>query len=343
MQLYEFVQQAKDRRIDADTIRRSLARRGWSDEEIDDALLGELTVPLAPGKNASTTTERPLAGHSTSPLFSALHHVLLWFFVGAASFAIVSAVSSLFFEYVSEEALALFIAVSLITFVPYAVVFFLYLKAKRKDPPLAPGRVWSIITICLASIGLMASAITAVVSLIIGSEPAIIVSALCLMLVYGCVIVMYSAAAFLLGTRLKLRAVLLVAPLGLITLLLVGIFVPSLLQLGPAKNDDKLREELVQTVQNIREITEREQALPQNADAQLANPAITYKKLSLSTYEHCAPFGLKASDDTYRTQGPLNDSNVSEYEFQGTVTDKCFTIETSALPADQVIEPDLHN
>lgn len=331
MELNKFVQNAKDQRVDSETIRRVLVRRGWSEEDIDDALLGELDVPVARGTHLTQAAEK----HSTSPLFSALHHVLLWFFVVAASFAIVSAISSLFYEYVSEEALASFIAVSAITFVPYVVVFALYLKARRNSPALAPGRVWSIITICLGSIGLMAAAITAVVSLIVGSEQAVIVSAFCLMLVYSCVVVTYSAAAFLPGIKPTLRATLLLAPLGLITLLLVGIFVPSLLQLGPAKSDAELQKDLVTTVTSIRESARSANALPDDATPLLANPAITYEKRSDRTYQLCAPFGLKHRESKTNERSPISDTYVSEYDFSGSANDNCFIIETDSVQTDQ--------
>lgn len=346
MQLREFIARAKEQNIDIDTIRRTLRNKGWSETAIDAALLGDLEVPIAPAGEQSLvdtsslkqpqTRERP-AVHSTGPLFSALHHVLLWFFVGSTSFAITSAISSLFHDYVSEDALASFIAVSIVTFIPYSIVFVLYLRKRRQNPQLIPGRIWSIITICLASIGVMAAAITAVVALIQSSDDSVAISAAALMILYAAVIVTYASAAFMTNQKESLRRWLLRLPVIVVALLLLGVFIPSLLQLGPIRDDQQLRKDMVTTVETIRQIADAQQSLPESADNYLANPKISYKKISVNRYQLCAPFKVRSNSDYYSPDNTIQDRYVAEYSFERS-GNNCFTIETDLPASDRGVE-----
>lgn len=341
MQLRDFIDKAKQQNIDIETIRGSLRRQGWSDASIDQALLGDIEVPRppAPERTDANVDARPpqltperervhAPTNSTGPLFSALHHVLLWFFIGSTSFAITSAISSLFHDYVSEDALASFIAVSVVTFIPYSVVFLLYLRKRRLQPQLIPGRVWSIITICIASIGVMAATITAVVALINSTDSSVAISAGALIILYASVIVTYATAAFMVNTKERTRRWLLRLPIIIVTALLLGVFIPSLLQLGPIKNDNQLREDLVTTVNTIRQIAQAQQSLPESADSYLANPEITYRKLTGERYQLCAPFSVKSNDRSYPSMDVIQDNYVSTYDFNNSGISNCFTIET---------------
>lgn len=329
MEIREFIAKAHERNIDNETIRRSLLRHGWSEAAIDAAILGDLEVPTsteAPAAKSSPGKQSPSSG----PLASALHHVLLWFFVGSAALAITSAISSLFYETVSEDALASFIAVSVITFIPFWIAFLAYLRQRRHEPRLVPGRIWSIITICIGSIGVMSAAIVGVVTLITDGQVATAVSAGALLVLFTCVVLVYATALSITTKKARIQKLLLHIPIMVIALLLVGIFVPSLLQLGPVRNDESLREDLIESVEAIRIATENENKLPDDASEYLANPAINYRKLSETRYELCAPFAITKTQERPRNSS-IDDAYVSNYDFMGDKDNNCFTLQSSQL------------
>ena len=331
MTIHEFVAQARLRNVQDETIRRSLSRAGWNDDAIDTALLEGLEVPAAEITKKSS-------GTSTGALFSALHHVLLWFFVIAASIATASAIGSLLGESVSEDALASFIAVSVITFIPYATVFWLYLRARKSTPGLVPGKIWSIITICLASIGVMITLMTAVVSLITDSSISVLASAGALFLIYASVVIIYAQASFARSKTSKRSSLLLWGPLAGIALLMLGLFVASVLQLGPARHDANLRTELVEAAESVRSYAERMDTLPASGTDITLGSDVEYTKLTDTTYRLCAPFKIDTTANNSRSTDTIDDAFISDYYFYGSKTDNCFVLENSHIERTRSID-----
>jgi len=154
-----FIKQAREKGLNDDAIRSSLDAKGWDKTAIDLALVG-LEVPTPPSTAPQTTATPADQPRSLSPLMAAIHHVILWFFSGSSAVAIGGTVASLYGFQVSSTALASMIAVTLITFIPYALLFGILL-AKNFKAVTVPNKTWSIITICIHSIGAMIAAIVA--------------------------------------------------------------------------------------------------------------------------------------------------------------------------------------
>lgn len=335
----DFITNARAHNIDDETIRQTLASQGWEPQVVTFALLGmEVPTPDAVQSNtpAAITVDSP-EHPSLHPLLAALHHVLLWFFVIASTIAIVGVVASLFGESVDASALAAMIAVVAITFTPYAILFVLYLRKLRRQPNLVPGKVWSIITICLNSLSALGAAITLVVTSIVGGETSVIVGAALVFALTALVAVVYIMAAFAPSTW-KARLPFLVAYLPAVALLLGTLFVLSLVRIGPALQNEKLRTSLVTTIENIQPKIQSLNRLPTPQEVQplVANADISYTALSDITYELCVTFvGTgKSSKQSYlegTKTNPITDSYVSTSQFYRPQGRQCFIIESRDL------------
>jgi hypothetical protein len=330
-----FVHQARDKGLSDEAIRKALEAEGWAMPLIDTALL-DIEVPkpsseVAPASQPSHT--------SLSPLMAAMQHVLLWFFVASSTVTIASVVASLSGYNVSERVLASMIAVTLITFTPYAVLFLIYTLRLRKTPDLIPGKVWSIITICLHSVAAMAAGITLVVTLIVSGEFSVWLSALLILILDLIVLVTYVFAAFA-GKKLQMvRKITVTAHLPILLVLFGTLFIMSLLQLGPAKHDEQLRKDLVSTAVAVREYATQHNTLPASNDTSVVKGSdIRYTKKTESTYELCADFQANVQRTNsysyyYRdNQMTLSDDYPSEYQFEGYGGgEHCFTLQSSPL------------
>jgi hypothetical protein len=296
-----FIKQARDKGLSDETIRQNLETNGWDKATIDAGLVG-LEVPKAPISPSQAT---PSGYPTLSPLMTAIHHVILWFFVGSSTVAICGVVATLYGFEISSNALAAMIAVTLITFIPYAVLFGIFLFKVRRNKELVPGKVWSIITICLHSVGAMIAAIVAVVNIVTGGEQMYLVGAGLILLLNLIVITTYSLAAFGFGKLKTLRTIMIWAHLVLLIVMFGILFGLSLLKLGPAKHDEALHKDLTDTVTKIANKTREQNKLPDSIDTLRTNPAITYSKLSDKTYEVCADFQTsnvnRAYSSEYRT------------------------------------------
>jgi hypothetical protein len=335
-QLQKFVETAREHGLSDEMIRQSLLDQGWPTSQVDAGLLG-LEVPRP---DAATTAPAPVEDKqrqpthpSLSPLQAALLHVLLWFFAASSTVAIIGVVASLFGESISTEALASMIAVTIITFVPYAVFFVLYLKRLAAMPNLVPGKIWSIITICLFSIGAMSAAIALVISLIRSDEASFAVGSVLIVILNAIVLMTYSLAAFRppsKGRTLGLRLHLI-----LLAILLGGLFVASLVRIGPARADEQLRQDLVATVDSVRSYAQRHDALPDNGTGIVADNAIEYKKTGAQTYELCATFKLDNAADyshySRSSSNTVNDAYVYESQFRTDSGRRCFGLLSSSL------------
>lgn len=314
-----FIQQAREKNLEDDAIRKSLTAKGWDKAEVEIALAG-LTVPTP-----STVPSPPVSSvhPSLSPLMAAIHHVILWFFTGSSAIAIGGTVASLYGFRVSSTALASMIAVTLITFIPYAILFGV-LVGKNFKTVTVPNKIWSIITICIHSIGAMIAAIVAVVNVITGGEHVYLVSALLILTLDVLVIAAYSYAAFARPNALRKTVMLLYLPL--LIAMFGTLFIMASLKLGPVQHDDLLRKDLTTTVNAIAENTKKNGRLPDNLNSITSNPAISYEKTSQTTYKVCGEFQTtERSDDTYYYMTERTDSYVSESVFYSTSGGKeCF-------------------
>lgn len=331
--LKPFIEQARAKGLGDDQIREALKSQGWDESIITMGLTG-LDVPK-PENTSSLPAPSDHAKHpSISPLVAALHHVLLWFFVGSSTVTIAGVVASLTGEDISAQALAAMIAVTVVTFLPYAVLFITFLRQVRHTPDLVPGKVWSIITVCLHSIAAMIAAITLVVSLITESDISIPGSAAIILGLDLIVVMTYYMAVFNPNKTGKSRKFMLYGYLPLLGVLFGILFVLSLLQLGPARHDDQLRKDLTTTVQNIAKYSNEHHKLPSTLGNLRAGQGVEYTKRSFSTYEVCGSFMTVNKNHTY-DYGDItaqNDSYVYEGQFYPTHTGRnCFEFTAAAL------------
>lgn len=330
-ELKTFVDQAREKGLSDDQIREALAAQGWDKAVAEAAILG-LDVPKATAETQTTTPQSQAHRPSLSPMMAALHHVLLWFFVGSSAVTIAGVVASLSGLHVTTQTLASMIAVTIVTFVPYATFFILYLLKLRKMPELIPGKVWSIITICLHSVTAMIAAITLVVSLITQGEYSLQLSAGLIMGLNLVVILTYGFAAFGKG---KIRKIIVWAHIPVLLALFGTLFIMSVMQFGPASHDEQLRKDLAATVNAVYENTLTNNRLPENGDGLVKSPEITYEKKTDTTYALCGTFqtaNRNRSYGSYRSYAPIGDSYAYESQFEVSTSGKqCFDFTSSAL------------
>lgn len=336
-EINSFVRKAREKGLSDEAIRKSLTAQDWDPALIDSALLG-IEVPKAPATTTSSS-DSPSPATSLSPLMAAMQHVLLWFFTASSTITIASVVASLSGLNVSAQVLASMIAVTVITFTPYAVLFLLFTIKQRRMPELVPGKVWSIITICLHSVAAMAAGITLVVTLIVSGEYSVWLSALLILILDLIVVVTYVLAAF--GMKLRrVRKVTIIAHLPVLLLLFGTLFIMSVLQLGPARHDEQLRKDLVLSTTAIHNYTNDHRSLPESGDGLVKSNDIRYKKINDTKYSLCATFQANARRSSayyaYNNDSILSDAYAyeSQFEVYG-AGEHCFTIVSSTLEEDQ--------
>lgn len=334
-QINSFVSEARAKGLSDEAIRNALETQGWDRALIDTALLG-LEVPQAPTEQPAASAHTPT--HSLSPLMAAMQHVLLWFFTASSTVTIASVVASLSGVNISVQVLASMIAVTLITFTPYAVLFVLYLMKLRRSPELIPSKVWSIITICLHSVGAMIAGITLVVTLINSGDYSIWLSALLILILDLIVVTTYVFAAFGTGLR-KTRKITVLAHLPVLLLLFGTLFIMSLLQLGPARHDEQLRKDMASSASAVRDFTVMHNSLPTDGNGVVKSSEIRYKKLSDTTYSLCGTFqanSRRTNSYYYANNSPTSDAYAYESQFEAYGSgEHCFTLISSQLENQQ--------
>lgn len=329
-----FIKDARQKGLDDKTIRKALVEQKWSETQIDLALAG-LTVPAA--RSNVNDGKQQSGRQSISPLMSALHHILLWFFTGSSTITIIGVTASLFGENVSSEALAAMIAVTLVTFVPYATLFITYLIKTRKNPELIPGKVWSIISICIHSIGAMIAAIVFVTTVITAGEMTVAFSAGLVFLLDAIIITTYLFAAFNSSSIGKLRQIIMIIHVPLLFVLFGVLFSMSALKLGPAQHDKTLRTNLVSSVRAIVDYTTTNNKLPADGSQIALAPDTTYEKITDKTYKVCGVFEVgKKQTSRYYYANDQEDSYVSEYMFESGSGNQCFTFKSGHLASQDL-------
>jgi hypothetical protein len=344
--LSAFVTQAREKGLSDESIRKNLELEGWEKEKIDTALVGiDVPKPDAPANisthQAASPEAAPNQPFSLSPLMAALHHIILWFFVGSSTVTICGTVASLYGVNVSSNVLASMIAVTLITFVPYAVLFGIFLGKTRKNPLLVPGKIWSIITICLHSVGAMTAAIVLAINLILGGSQVFIISSALIFALDLLVVIAYLFAAFGIHRALKLRMVVISIYLPLLIIMFGILFTMSLMKLGPAKHDEDLRKDLGAVTAKIRTETRNNNKLPDSINGFTSNTAIRYEKTDAKAYKLCASFQTSDSNQTTSTsyyyssgtaQENMSDAYVDDYSFYTSRTgENCFSFTSDYL------------
>lgn len=326
--IQDFIQDARDKKLDDAAIRDLLKAAGWQQAEIDAGMLG-VEVPRPDGQHVKDG--RP----ALSPLEAALHHVLLWVFVLATSIALSAVSATLFGGNQSLEAIAAYIAVAIVTLVPYAVFYSLYLKKLRKNQELTTHRVWSIITIVLHSLGTIAALITLIVTLIVDTNTSVIVASSSVAVLGALVVVAYAAATFMKPEH-AIRKAILYAYLPLLVLFLAVYGVLAVMKMPDLRADKMLRQDLVTSVQNIVDYAKTNKKLPEQATADIIKPGITYTKTSDTEYKVCGDFKTSAGygyayPATDTASYPTYDSYVSEYQFMTDKGNHCFTFQSAPL------------
>jgi hypothetical protein len=326
--LKAFIDKARKNGLNDEQIRKALVSQGWDEAMIDPTLMG-LEVPKVDKSPSNTHAKQP----SLSPLMAALHHVFLWFFTVSSTVAIIGVVASLSGFDISSKALASMIAVTLVTFTPYAILYIIYLRQSRRTPGLIPGKVWSIITICLHSIAAMISAITLVVATIVSSEQNTLISAALVLLLDLIVVTTYGFAAFG-SARLAVAKITTLIYLPVLFVLLGTLFTLSLVQLGPVRHDEQLRKDLVSTVEAVNAYARSNNSLPTSSSDVTSNPAITYEPITDATYKVCGTFKVdskKATNNNLPTR-PRSDRFVSTSQFDDVTSgNHCFEFSSETL------------
>ncbi len=324
-EIQKFVEEARQKDWSDNRTREALLANGWSATQVDAALSG-LTVPKPPAATELLRRDNSMHHSPSRPtitaLEAALQHVLLWVFTLTSSIMIGVVSLALFGNRSngSSETLLTYVVLELVTFLPFALLFWRYSRRLRREPELMTGKVWSIITIVLHSVGLIGSLVALVLVIILVHGPettAGLVASGAIGLMNGLVVLAYALANFAKAPQSRLRkGYLQIFPVLLFVLIgVLGIF--SLLRVGPLRADDQTRQNLVSTVQKIHNYTQDHKALPiQLSQVSGASADVTYKTLNAYTYQVCADFKKKYDPGYSVSTDAMDDSYVDTWGFQ---------------------------
>ncbi len=356
----QFVAEARSKGLHDEQIKQLLINAGWAETEAQVAVL-DLSIPSAPHTAQDTSSVEPSQSQphanvnphtkvndkSISALEAALQHVLLWVFtittsimIGVVSYELFGARSG------SSETLLTYLVLEVFTFIPFAILFSNYLKKFRKQSDLKTGKVWSIITIVLHSLGLIGALATFVLVLVLvdggDDTTALLVSSAAIATMNALVVSAYVIANFVKPTYAWRKKVLPLFPILL--LVLISIFgILALVRVGPLRADDQTRKQLVSIVKAIREEAKSSKSLPatlQDVDANTVG--VSYAKQTNTKYQLCADFN-KGIDSGYdRGNYDIDDTYISTYDFEAENNgQQCFTIKaTSLIPDPYRLYPD---
>jgi hypothetical protein len=353
----QFIADARAKGMDDAHIRELLLGNGWVAGQID-AALGGLNVPPPPAAvapapapslgvaPASPTPATPAGRPSISALEAALQHVLLWLFTATSSVMIGIVSATLFGSGDgSSESLLTYVVMETVTFLPFLGLFYYYLRQQKKQPDLTTGRVWSIITIVLHSIGALGAIIALILILVLvrdGDTAAGLAASTAIAVMNILVVAAYVLANFTKthNTRFHRRA-LVAFPIAL-AVLVASFGVLALVRVGPLRADDQTRQNLVSSAESVRSYTKSNDRLPATA-AQVPKLAegVSYKKLTSSTYELCATFNNDRKG--YGDKTISDDSYISKYEFENNEAgENCWTFKSYSVQNSSVDYCDLY-
>lgn len=344
----DFIKQARHKGLSDEKITELLKSNGWTDDQIQGGLYG-LSVPKAPGAPHVPTppagtpqppkTLSPAAGvgrPTISALSASLQHVLLWLFTATSSVMFGVAAGVLYdmnTNGVSDfgRFLTIFLVVELVSFIPFAVFYFVYLRSQRKEPELQTGRVWSIITVVLHSIGLVSATIAFILILCFVRNEAVGPSALYaggLLVMNLLVVVAYVVANFSPTTLKGRRWILWALPVGSLVLI-IGFTVALIVGNAQRGSDAGIRADLVSATESVREYANDHNRLPDNLkQAGYSEGNLTYSKDSSYAYQLCAEFSRSAQGaSAYTSYDNQSDSYINESTFYNDRSGRqCFTL-----------------
>lgn len=319
-----------------DIIVEKLQAAGWSEKDarsaIAIAILPDAPAPTATHAHAPKTVHASASKNGLSSLSQAMQHILLWFFSISTTITLSILAASMFYaESSSSEVLSVFVAVTLLTYTPFAFIFWDYLKKYKKDRTVVTGRVWSIITIVVHSLAAIISGVVLLVNLLTNPETGLIVATSVIILINLLIVTTYYYATFGKPTS-KFRDVCVHVFLPLLFMILALFALYGYAKLGPVKADENTRERLVKTVEAIRDYRSENNAKLPAALTSLKDvdtTGITYKKKSETQYTLCANFKLKRRYAYPQSSYIPSDTSISAYNFEANKTgENCFTLKT---------------
>ena len=358
-EIQKFVDDARQKGWEDDRTREALLANGWSAPQVDAALSG-LSVPKPPSASegvAPVHHDNPPHHEPGRPsinaLQAALQHVLLWVFtltssimIGIVSFALFGNRSD-----GSSETLLTYVVLELVTFAPFAFLFWRYLLRMGREPELMTGKVWSIITIVLHSIGLIASVIAFILVIILVHDNATLaglVASGTIGTMNALVVLAYALANFTKAPQSRFRRSYLLAFPYLLFILIGVLGVFAMLRVGPLRADDQTRQNLTTTVQKIHEYAGEHKSLPNNLSQVSGAPAgVTYKNLGTYTYQVCANFKKKYNPEYTVSTDAQDDSYADKWAFQyGKAGNNCWKflnadLQKQAQPAATTSTPQI--
>ena len=325
-----FIDNARAKGWDDGKIKETLAASGWTQPQIDAGMSG-LVVPAPPTVAPSNAVAQGKPGQehtqgrpSISALQAALQHVLLWLFTGTTTVMMSVVAFALFARGEgSSEALLTYVVLEIVTFTPFAFLYWRYLQQQRNQPDLMTGKVWSIITIVLHSVGLVGAAIGLILVIVLVHDTyttAGVISSLLVGAMDGMVVVAYVAANFAKNTGSRLRKrYLQLFPVGLF-ILIATLGIAALIKVGPLRADDQTMHNLSTAVDNIHTYAQTHRELPDSLSQLSSAPAgVTYTKTASDSFKVCASFkaghgtndpGYTASnDDSYVDSSWFNEGS----------------------------------
>jgi type II secretory pathway pseudopilin PulG len=356
-ELAQFVTRAREKGNDDETIRTMLLSAGWPAAQVDAALHG-LDVPLAPVATAplpvaGTVATAPFAsaagGGEVNPatarpsigaLEAALQHILLWLFTGTVTTSIFTLVFTWLFGVMTLKLWFVHLVILTIAFAPFAVLYGKYLRERTVTPDLRTGKVWSIITIVIHSIGMLSALAGGIISLIVAqgqSRLALGLSFGLVLIVNGVVVAGYTAANF--GPTEWRGRSLAIKLMPLILLVVVaGLLATSLFGVGAADKNQKTQTNLVNAAVAVRQYTVANKRLPATLSATDATDVdgITYRKLTSTTYELCGNFASDMSRNESGYSSGVSYTPTDSYVYKSQFTSKtkgknCFKLRSGSL------------
>lgn len=347
----KFVADARQKGWSDEQTRNALVDNGWSASQVEAALSG-LVVPKPPStpdkrevasQHQASTHARP----SITALQAALQHVLLWVFtltssimIGIVSYALFGGESS------SSKTLITYVVLELVTFAPFAFLFWRYLRRLRREPELMTGKVWSIITIVLHSVGLIGSVIAFVLVLVLvhdANTMAGLVSSAVIGLMSGVVVLAYVLANFAQKPQLRVRMWYL-RFFPVLLFMLIGVLgIMALLQVGPLRADDQTRQNLVTTVRAIHDSSQKHAGAPPRSLSELSGvpSGVTYRTTDTFTYEVCANFQKDHTSSYENNDVVQDDTYVGVWSFQyGRAGENCWKFTNESAKSRTYPGPD---
>jgi hypothetical protein len=339
MELQHFIEKARAHGMSDQQITKLLLDQGWEESQVQMAVLGlEVPRPQAaqPGESGHQHVNPAEGKKSIGPLEAALQHVMLWVFTLSSSIMIGVVSASLFgSDSGSSETLLTYLVVEIVTFIPFCVIFVNYLRQFSHEPQLATGKVWSIMTILIHSVGLIGSLITLLLVAILVHDKdtsAALVASGAISLMNAFVVTAYVTANFVKPHYSWRGLVIKFFPAALFVL--IAIFgVIALTRVGPLRSDDQTRQRLVDVVKAVQTETQSTKKLPDNlAAVSVDSSGITYAKTNSTTYSLCANFVTDSKSNGSYSGHTITDDYVSKYDFDSTDKGKnCFTVESYTL------------